>query len=170
MPIKAVVFYVVLLFALGYVARRGGSPERLVAFLFVTAAMASTLMPFDPEKTYHSVNWGVLAVDLLLFIALVAVAARADRFWPMWIAALQLIELAVHGVRAYDPQLWAIVYGRAVGELSYPMLLLLVIGAQRHTKRVWACGPELAWTPEKSGRSSGDRAASPTSSATRSDS
>lgn len=147
MALKITIFYVVLIAALGYVLRRGGAPERIVAALFVVAAVATSIVPFDYKSTFHILNWGVLAVDLTLFACLLLVALRANRFWPIWLAAFQLVELGIHGVRAYDANLWAIVYGRAIGLIAYPMMLLLVIGTNRHRQRVMMSGAESAWSP-----------------------
>ena len=94
-------------------------------------------------------DWGGLTIDLAFLASLIVIAVRADRFWPLWLAALQLVAIGVHGVRAYDPHILPIVYARIVGEIAYPMLALLVIGTVRHHSRALRFGGERDWSPLK---------------------
>lgn len=142
-------FLVAQLLASGYAAAQGGAPERLVAAMLAVAAAATTLLPRPSLVAYDAVFWGVVWVDLALLIALVAVAATADRFWPMWLAALQLITLATHGVRGYDSSLLPWAYWLLAGKIAYPMMLLLVVGTVRHRERKHAGLPEFAWTAQR---------------------
>ncbi|WP_267378106.1 MULTISPECIES: hypothetical protein [unclassified Sphingomonas] len=140
------VFYAALALVSAHAVYRGGAPERLVGIMLFVAALASTAVTY-PGRTYAEVNtWG-LAVDVTLMIGLMAVAARADRYWPMYIAALHLLDVGVHGVRAFDPTILPVVYLRAPAFLGYPMLALLVLGTLRHSRRLDAGLPERAWTP-----------------------
>lgn len=140
------IFYAAQLVVSLYAIQRGGAPERAVAVMMIAAALASTLAPFDYWRTFRTVNWPEFYIDLVLLVGLVVVAARADRFWPIWLAALHLLAIGIHGVRAYDTHIWAIVYGRAGGMIAYPMLVLLLAGTIRHQRRVRDAGTEAGWT------------------------
>ncbi len=133
--------------ALIYGFWRGGQPERIIAVLLLSASISTLLVPAH-TSAFHSVFWPVLWIDIVLLLGLVAVAAFADRFWPMWIAACQLLTIAGHGVRAYEPGLWALAYWFIIVSIAYPMLGLLVVGAWRHHRRL-PSGREFSWTVQR---------------------
>jgi len=101
-------------------------------------SLATSLVPFH---TYQQVVRPLLVIDLAMFVGLLAIALAADRYWPLYTAALQLLAVALHGVRAYDPVILPDVYARLGGELVYPLLLALVLGTRRHVRR----RPETDW-------------------------
>ena len=140
------VFYSLQLSAAAYAIWRGGAPERLVASLMIAAAVATTISSYG--RSYAYVNVIALIVDAVFLAALVAIAARAARFWPMYVTALHLIGFAVHGVRAIDPQMLSVIYLRGAGVLAYPMVLLLAVGTSRHARRLRLAGSrERDWSP-----------------------
>lgn len=130
----------------GYALWRGGGPERAVAALLLAASLATIATPTIDRVSYFTVFYAVMWIDLALFLGLAAVAALADRFWPMWLAALQLVALGAHGVRAIDPTLWAAAYWLVTTKIAYPMLLLLFAGTWRHRRRLAAGLPEWSWS------------------------
>lgn len=142
---NVIIFNVALLLACGFVLFRGAAPERAVALLLLAAAFAG-FVTSSIGREYSSVETSVLLVDALLLIGLVAVALLANRFWPIWLTSLHVIAVAVHGVRAYLPDLPDWTYSRAVSLIAYPMLLILLIGAQRHHQRVKRRGGEPSWS------------------------
>ena len=86
------------------------------------------------------------AIDLVTLVALAAIAARADRFWPLYVSALQLLTLGIHGVKAYQPALVHWMYGGASGKIAYPMLALLAVGVLRHRRRLTQHGSDPDWS------------------------
>lgn len=146
LPYRALVFDVLQLSACVYALKRGGMPERWVAAMMAVAATASAMVPIHAHSSYNSVEWIRLGIDAALFLALLALAVRANRYWPLWMASLQLIALGVHGVRGYDLTLLPRVYARVLGEISYPMILLLVIGTYRHQIRLQRRGADESWS------------------------
>lgn len=146
MVLRPVVFFAAQALACLYAARRGGAPERWVAGLMAAAAITTGLLPGTPRQTYRSIEWGELWVDLAFLICLLILACRANRFWPIWVAACQLIAMTVHAVRAYDHSLLPSVYSVGTGFIAYPMIVLLVIGTSRHLARS-RDGAERDWSP-----------------------
>jgi hypothetical protein len=69
-------------------------------------------------------------------------ALRAERFWTLWIAALQIIGTAGHAVKFVDPEIIQRVYAFILAVWAYPVLLLLVIGTRRHQKRLSRFGSD----------------------------
>lgn len=122
-----------------YAWRRGGQPERVTAAMTATAIVATLVVP---RADFSRVVDQLLLIDGALLLGLTAVALAADRFWPLYFAALQLLTVALHGVRAYDPAILPAVYARLGGELAYPTLVILAIGTWRHVRR----GAEADWS------------------------
>ena len=142
-----IVFSSILVMTCGYALWRGGAPERWAAILFAAAAAASLATPFHVGRSFHTVERGFLAIDALLFLSLLPIALRANRFWPMWVTALQLLTIGIHGVKAYDPMLVSWIYNSASGKMSYPIVIMLAIGVARHRSRLTAYGSDPDWTP-----------------------
>ena len=72
-------------------------------------------------------------IDCFVFLSFVWIALRSDRFWPMWVAGLQLTATSVHLLKLLEPELMRFVFGAALAFWSYPILLLIGIGAWRTT-------------------------------------
>lgn len=145
MPPHILIFNAVQLLVCGYAWWRGGQPERMVALLLMAAALGTLLLPTTPRE-FDQLHWRVLAIDVALLAALVGVALRAARFWPLWLAAMHLIAIAVHFAKAYHPLLLPWIYAVAVGQLAYPMLALLLVGTIRHQHRRRAAGTDPDWS------------------------
>lgn len=118
-----------------YAFRFGGWPERLVGGAMVLALVAGWLLPFHPKLSYRTVEVWRMVVDTTLWGVVSVVALAADRFWPIWMAAVALLAIGIHGIRAYDQSLLPIAYYQLIDWLAYPMLAILVIGTRRHSRR-----------------------------------
>jgi hypothetical protein len=139
-------FYLVLLLSCGYAGLKGGAPERWAAAIFALAAILSSIAVATPNTRYTSVEAGVLAVDVAMLAALLVLATRAERFWPLWVTALHLIGTAGHAIKLADPTVVRFGYSLALALWSYPMLLLLVLGTWRHRKRLALHGADKSWS------------------------
>lgn len=146
MPLRIALFLAFLAGASAYALRRGGAPERWTAATMLIAAISTAMLPDFPGR-FTAIDRGEFAIDMGVLAILTVLASRADRFWPLWVAALQLVAIMVHAVRAYDTSILPIVYARGVGEIAYPMITLLVIGTWRHREREAERGPERDWSP-----------------------
>ena len=145
--IHIMLFNLLLLAACGYALWAGGAPERWTAMLFILGAVATALLPFQQRTSYHSVFWQLLGVDLMMLIGLVGISLRANRFWPLYVSALHLITIAIHGVKAFQPSLVPWMYAGASSKIAYPMLILLATGALRHRHRLARFGSDRDWSP-----------------------
>lgn len=104
--------------------RHGGLDERLTAGAFVAATLASRLL----QTGYGHTEMGVLAVDLALLAALIVLALRSDRFWPMWAAAFQLVGSMVHIGSMAETGNFAWAYAVGLIFWSYPVIIALMVG------------------------------------------
>lgn len=128
-----------------YAMSRGGEPERAAAAMVAAAIVATELVPFH---RYDQVVVALAAIDGALFVGMVALALVADRFWPMYFAAIQAVTLMIHVGRLLAGSILPEVYARFAGELAYPALAVLAIGTWRHRRR----RPERDWAWEPAPR------------------
>ena len=148
---RILLFDALLLVTCAYALWRGGAPERIAAGAMFLAYLA-TLASYGPlASRFAHIETGVLVVDTLLLVVLVFVAAKADRAWPMALAALQLDSVGVHLARMLDLEMIRVTYALMLAMWSYPMLLLLVAGTWRHCRRCRRDGGDLAWSQEELG-------------------
>ena len=159
------VFYTILTSCCLYALLRGGPPERVGAIIFALSALLTTAAWSTHRTRYVSIEVGVLVVDLAMLAALVVLALRAERFWPIWVAAFQIIGTAGHAVKAWDPAVLRLGYGFALALWSYPMLLLLVAGTWCHRRRLKRLGADISWSSSFA-RSGAKRRAGRTASST----
>jgi hypothetical protein len=117
---------------------KGGQPERVAAVLFVFATLLSLAVVSSGGEMFGAIEWGLFFVDLCLFITLVALSLASDRYWPMWLASLQMVSVWMHPAFGMTESKMAYAYAVASIFWSYPMLIILVIGALRHDRRVRA--------------------------------
>ncbi len=128
-------FRALLLISCGYALWRGRSDERIVALVCLGAVLASRFAFSPISILYTRVEIGLLLIDLAVLASFVAVALRSDRFWPLWVAGLQLTTSMAHVMKAIDPRLLPIAYGAAIALWSYPILIILAIGTWRGYRR-----------------------------------
>ena len=121
----------VILFAL----LRGGRDERIVALLCLAGVIGTELLLPPPDQRFAGMELGVMAVDLVLLAGFIAVALRSARFWPLWVAGLQLTAAMGHLLKGIDTDLLPHAYGAALTFWSYPILLILAVGTWRHYRR-----------------------------------
>jgi hypothetical protein len=75
--------------------------------------------------------------------AFVFVALRSDRFWPLWIAGLQLTMSISHLLKAIQPDLVPIAYAAAERFWSYPILAIIAVATWRSHQRGVRGRPQL---------------------------
>ena len=76
-----------------------------------------------------------MAVVLAVFLGFTWVALRSERFWPLWVAGLQLTAIFGHVLKAIDVDLFSRAYAAALVFWAYPMLLILALGTWRGRRR-----------------------------------
>jgi hypothetical protein len=142
-----VIFFSILqLVASGYALARGGAPERVVGLSLLLAFGVSVLLQQPMAERFVTVEWGMLAVDIVLLAVLVTVALHADRFWPLWVAAFHALSTGAHMIRGLDHGIEPFAYAILLASWSYPIVLLLAIGTLRHAERRKRHGHDLDWS------------------------
>jgi hypothetical protein len=127
-------YYAILVAVCAYAFLRGRADERMAAATCMVATFATNLV-YTPAGSYAGVETGVLVVDALALLGFTFIALRTDRFWPLWVAGLQLSTLVGHALKAIDPALIPQVYAAAARFWVYPIFLIIVIGTWRSHQR-----------------------------------
>ena len=130
-----------------YVFWRGGSPERVgMAVIVIGSILTTASSTANLGIRFHSIEMGMFIVDVVVLIAFVALALAADRYWPLWVAGLQLIGVATHTLMLTSPDMVPWVYAVTQSLWGYPILLAIVVGTARHRKRMVRRAVDPSWT------------------------
>jgi hypothetical protein len=135
---EQIVFFSLLLVACLTAWLQGGRPERIAAVLLATAAIMSTLVAGRGSSIFSQPEWGLFGIDSVLAVLLTGLALSVDRYWPMWLSALQIVSALMHPAFGFSQTKLAFAYAVASIIWSYPMLMILIFGALRHQRRLKA--------------------------------
>lgn len=131
--LRVAIFYS-LLTAVNLLAwRRGRQEERLAAATCVVGTLLTVAVSEEVARRFGDFNFAAFVIDLVVLLVFLGIALRSRRFWPMWVAGLQLVTTTVHLIRLFNDELLSVVFGTALAVWSYPILLLIGIGAWRTT-------------------------------------
>ena len=128
-------YWSILILSCGYALIRGRADERMVAGVCIAASVISVAVLSPMSVRYTTIEKGEVAVDLIVLAVFLLVALRSDRFWPLWITGLQLTTILAHMLKAVDFRLLPFAYGAAERFWSYPILVIIAVGAWRQHRR-----------------------------------
>ncbi len=140
-----IIFWGLTALCCGYALLRGGAPERIGAAIIIVGSLLTVALGSAWADRFEYVEVGIFLVDVVVLIAFVALAVLADRYWPLWVSALQAIGVLAHVARALEPNLMPWAYGVALAMGVYPMLLLLALGTWRHRSRMAVERADPSW-------------------------
>ena len=129
------IYWLLLAGIAAYAFVRGRLDERLVALTCVVATLITWLFNSPLSERFGQVENGVLAADLLALAGFTLVALRSDRFWPMWVAGLQLTTTMAHLLKAVELDLMPQAYAAAARFWAYPIFLIILIATWRGHRR-----------------------------------
>lgn len=126
--------------------RRGGPPERLAATIIVSWMIADVSYHLLFGKSgFDSVDPVHVVLDGAALVAIVWLALRANRMWPLWAAAAQLMCVMSHLVAYVEPGGMRRAYWAMTQLPPYIQLVALVLGAVAHARRLERIGPYRSW-------------------------
>ncbi|OYY79346.1 MAG: hypothetical protein B7Y43_02710 [Sphingomonas sp. 28-62-20] len=141
---NVLVYLAILVVSCLYAGMRGGPPERLAALTLVAAIIASVFAPASNAIRFQGIEYGIMAVDTACLVAVVAIAIHAQRYWPMWMAAILLDIVLTHALML-TPSLMPWSYSVMIAAWNYPIPIILAIGTWRHRARLQTYGSDAAW-------------------------
>lgn len=130
-PVRIALYFLLLAAVVVVAWWRGRTDERVAALTCLAGTLLTVLTNHPLSTRYLSFNAASFLVDLGVLIAFGVLALRSDRYWPMWVAGLQLTATSVHLLKLIDPDLMRFVFGAALAFWSYPILLVIIAGALR---------------------------------------
>ncbi len=116
----------------------GAWPERFGALCVSIASVLTFFAAPVATESWRAPEIGILAIDCLLLAALLAIALRSNRFWPLWASAFHSIAVVTHLAQMTVPRIVPIVYATVAEMWSYPVLISLAIGAVANRRRLRA--------------------------------
>jgi hypothetical protein len=141
-----VIFLSVLAVSTSFALWKGGPPERLGAAVLIAMAVVQIAAHQLIPGRFDNVDPAGFTVDLMGFVGMTVIALYADRIWPLWTAALQLLACAAHVVRLLSIEVEPLVYGTMKSGATFVVLFLLMIGTAMHQYRVRRHGADPSWT------------------------
>ncbi|QNN64509.1 hypothetical protein H9L12_09320 [Sphingomonas rhizophila] len=129
-------YWTMLVLCCGYALWRGRHDERVVAATAICASLATTVFIRLTSGNFATFEAGILLIDVAVMAAFLYVALTSSRFWPLYVAGLQLTTLLAHIFRLISSDLVPMAYAAAERFWSYPIMIILVIGAYRHHRRM----------------------------------
>jgi len=129
------VFRILLAFVALYAFLRGSRDERLVGLICIGGALTTHLVISPLAERFASVEVPVMIVDFAVFAGFLLVALRSERFWPLWVAGLQLTTIMGHFLKGVDSDLLPRAYAASLNFWAYPIILILAIGTWRSHRR-----------------------------------
>ena len=116
---------------------RGDQPERQIAAVFLSAIFFEALHPLLwPHPPADEFNYLHAAIDGAMFLGFAHVAMRANRMYPLWLLALQLIAALQHFQRLALVDMDPVAYWAMVRLPFYLQMLVFAIGLAAHRRRV----------------------------------
>jgi hypothetical protein len=128
-------YWTVLLAVSAYAFIAGRRDERAAAIVCILATIGSVLLNSGLAERFSRVEVGVFTVDVLAFAAFTGIALRTERFWPLWVAGLQLTTILAHLIKAVHLNLMPQAYAAAARFWVYPIFLVIVLGTWRSQHR-----------------------------------
>jgi hypothetical protein len=102
---------------------RAGAEERLACLALLSSL---TMTKVFRDTTWSGIQWGALTGDIFMLGVLVVIALRSKRYWPIWAAGFQLLNLITHLSRSIDPKVEAWAYISA--QVLFSWLCVIAIG------------------------------------------
>lgn len=129
--IRLILFNALLLGSCGFAFLKGARDAKIIAAICLVATAATFLV----MSGYRGLEADIFLIDLMAFFAFTWVALNSDRFWPLWVAGLQLTTSMGHLIKAVSSDLVPFAYAAALRSWSYPILVILAIGVWREIRR-----------------------------------
>lgn len=132
--------------ASSYALWRGGPPERIAAKIVIVWILTDVgyHLLFGPSG-FVVVDPAHLVIDGAELVAITWVALRANRIWPLWAAASQVMTISGHIVVLIGDSGINYAYWAMTQLPPYVQLLAMVCGATFHAHRFRRIGHYRSW-------------------------
>jgi hypothetical protein len=127
--------------------RWGAGPERASMFAFLLFWILEPFLELvvGTGTQRGTVDPGGATMDGIVAVVFIGIALYANRSYPLWLAAFQLISALSHLMRWIDPGMNSLAYAIMAIAPSWALLITIGIGIWRHHNRVKRFGPYKSW-------------------------
>jgi hypothetical protein len=133
--LRSVFFLAAFLLTISYALRHGGAPERGAAGIMASGLIVTLIDLSFVSHRFHGPEYGVALVDASMLVGFLCLALTADRFWTLWVAALQAVTVISHLAMILKPVPLPAYYKNTIQLWSYPQVALLAVGTLRYRLR-----------------------------------
>ena len=126
-----------LLLVAFFALKKGGKPERHVVLVLCGMHLANICYAVIAGQwtDYGATPWFRITLDFAGFALILAIALRADRWWPLWVSGVLLLAVLAHLLRVIDADLPPLVYAVMERWPFWIAIILTGIGTYSHTRR-----------------------------------
>lgn len=156
-------FLILLVVSTGYAFWRGGAPERIGAAVVLGGTLASFFAVSGARARWLNLETGLLVVDATMLAAILILVVRANRLWPIPMAALLIVQVAGHFLKTLDPHIYPFLYWLTSSLWSYLVVAILMVATRNHRRRRKIRGQDPSWNASFSHSSASGPATSPES-------
>jgi len=117
----------------------GGGPERAIAAVWIVfVEMANHGYDLFLRDGYHftQIDGALASMDIVAGLLLIGIALNANRNYPLFIAAMQLLAISAHLARGLIEVISPIAYATMLVAPGWILLIILGIGLLRHRSRL----------------------------------
>jgi len=138
-------FLLLLVVSTVYALWRGGAPERIGAAVVLGGTLASFFAVSGAHARWLNLETGLLIVDATMLAAILILVVRANRLWPIPMAALLIVQVAGHFLKTLDPHIYPFLYWLTSSLWSYLILAILIVATRNHRRRLKRRGRDPSW-------------------------
>ena len=119
-----------------YAILRGGEPERVGAVCLLWLSTGFLIVRQFTTFNDSGIDVGSMIVDSVGLVALLTLALKANRTWPIWACSAQVIAITAHIVRYMAVHEVYLAYAIMFRAPGYLQCIVLLVGAYSHHQRV----------------------------------
>jgi len=123
-----ILFWSLTLAVCTFAALAGGWEGRWFAICYLGQAGLLVVLRLMLNPAWNATHWPTFSVDMLLLLALLVIAIRTNRFWPLWVFGFHLITISAHLASLFTHIVPARAYFVLATMWAVPKLLIVVAG------------------------------------------
>jgi hypothetical protein len=138
----AILLWTMMVAACSYAVLVGGWEGKCMAAVIAISSLVTAFWDISLGLGGSYVNLARFSINLATLIAMYLIAAYSWRWWPLWVAAVQLNIVVAHLAALFSPPLSTLLSQGPEGFWALPGLALMVLGIFRD--RLWKYRCDLA--------------------------
>lgn len=144
---RATAQFIVGLMTCAAMLRWGGGPERSMAWVWLALVLGDKAyhLILNPVIRFDDLDVGHALLDTGACFAMIGIALYANRIYPLWIAAFQVVAMSAHVAREIAEAVTPLAYVIMTIAPSYFQLVTMMLGLYFHIRRTRKIGAYRDW-------------------------